>query len=394
MKITSPIHPTRCFQLDKNFHKKCEAAYLNLPQFRSLIESLDYTCQLATERLDIRSMMAESFGDVQGALYMNSRTTQAIIGFVQFWYKSRQIFSFDRVLADALSRTDVSEIPWEAIKLPYERLYIHFGTCLTESQLCQDREYRIDGAYVNHFSDSMIPELAHRDVLEITFTGRLYNYTYDEIMGIAPEWAILSDPEYGCVLAGGKGTTIGDALQQGTAASLMFYDRMDETIYRNSFLCAQKFHILPDSTKDTPFRDRYLRSERLVAEALPLLINCLFYLAYSYPATAPSYPPDAPRTLTRKIESTTSDNKQRVLSEEMERLGYTKIHFVSHAGITKDPPLSETGKTIRSHWRRGHWRLQRYGTGLVQLKLLWIKPTIVNASDEPPAIGREYEVEP
>lgn len=338
-------------------------------------------------------MMAESFGDVQGALYMNSKTTQAMLGFVQFWYKSRQIFSFDRPLANALSETDVSDIPWEAIKLPYERLYIHFGTCLDKFQLCQDREYRIDGAYINHFSDSHISELAHRDVLEITFTGRLFNQTYRKVADIAPEWAILTDPEYGCILAGGNGTTIGDALHRGTEASLMFYDRMDETIYRNSFLCAQKFHILPDSTRITPFRDRYLRGEGLITEALPLLINCLFYLAYSYPITPPSFPPDAPPTLAHKLETTTSENKRRMLSEQMERLGYTKIHFVSHAGITNDPPLVETGRTIRSHWRRGHWRLQRYGTGLTLLKLLWIKPTVVNPSESPLDIGREYEVE-
>lgn len=339
-------------------------------------------------------MMAESFGDVQGALYMNSKTTQAMLGFVQFWYKSRQIFSFDRSLADALAKTDVSDIPWEAIKLPYERMFIHFGTCLNESQWCQDREYKIDGAYINHIVDPNIPELANSDVLEITFTARLYNHTYEEVASIAPEWAILTDPEYGCILAGGKGTTIGDALQRGTEASLMFYDRMDETLHRNSFLCANKFQILPDSTRITPFRDRYLRSELLIAEALPLLINCLFYLAYSYPTEAPTYPPEAPRTLTHKLENTTSENKQRILSEQMERLGYTKIHFVSHAGITKEPSIAETGKTIRTHWRRGHWRLQRFGTSLAQLKLLWIKPTIVNPTDSPPPIGRKYEVEP
>lgn len=35
---------------------------------------------------------------------------------------------------------------------------------------------------------------------------------------------------------------------------------------------------------------------------------------------------------------------------------------------------------VRAHWRRGHWRRQRHGEGLAGVRLVWIRPTLVNQS--------------
>ena len=129
-----------------------------------------------------------------------------------------------------------------------------------------------------------------------------------------------------------------------------------------------------------------------MSEALPLLFNCIFYLSYSSLDIAPEYPPDAPKSLVEKIAKTPSTNRKRILTEKMERLGYTKIRFVSHAGLTSETNAPETDRTIRSHWRRGHWRLQRHGPQLQFFKLLWIKPTVVNPANDPPKVGRQYNV--
>lgn len=46
------------------------------------------------------------------------------------------------------------------------------------------------------------------------------------------------------------------------------------------------------------------------------------------------------------------------------------------------PPKSDpsTKCSVRSHWRRGHWRSQPVGTGRLERKILWIKPIYVNAA--------------
>jgi hypothetical protein len=40
------------------------------------------------------------------------------------------------------------------------------------------------------------------------------------------------------------------------------------------------------------------------------------------------------------------------------------------------------GGTIVGHWRRGHWRNQRFGKALAEIRLLWIRPTMVGADKD------------
>lgn len=39
-----------------------------------------------------------------------------------------------------------------------------------------------------------------------------------------------------------------------------------------------------------------------------------------------------------------------------------------------------THASPRTHWRRGFWRRQKYGTALSKMKLIWIEPVLVNVS--------------
>ena len=44
-----------------------------------------------------------------------------------------------------------------------------------------------------------------------------------------------------------------------------------------------------------------------------------------------------------------------------------------------DGPATGARGKYRTHWRRGHWRIQRHGTGRKEIKLLFIDPTLINA---------------
>ncbi len=126
---------------------------------------------------------------------------------------------------------------------------------------------------------------------------------------------------------------------------------------------------------------------------MPLVVNLIFYLVHCAPRVEPRYPPEAPAGLADKIEKAPTEKRRRILAGEMERMGFTRVRFVSEAGLAEERPAAGTGPPVRSHWRRGHWRLQPHGPGLCLLKLLWIRPVLVNASaqDGPPG-GRIYEV--
>jgi hypothetical protein len=51
------------------------------------------------------------------------------------------------------------------------------------------------------------------------------------------------------------------------------------------------------------------------------------------------------------------------------------VHTPEHAS-----GLGEGGWTVSPHWRRGHWRGQRYGPQLSLLKRILIKPVLVHAA--------------
>jgi len=51
------------------------------------------------------------------------------------------------------------------------------------------------------------------------------------------------------------------------------------------------------------------------------------------------------------------------------------------------------GVSPRAHWRRGHWRRQRYGPALALMIPRWIRPTVVKRDNGPLVETRIYDVE-
>jgi hypothetical protein len=52
--------------------------------------------------------------------------------------------------------------------------------------------------------------------------------------------------------------------------------------------------------------------------------------------------------------------------------GYRK-----YEAVIGDP--GDSSRRTRMHWRRGHFRHQRFGRGLAEVRVLWIKPVLINA---------------
>lgn len=48
--------------------------------------------------------------------------------------------------------------------------------------------------------------------------------------------------------------------------------------------------------------------------------------------------------------------------------------------VVRGIPPQGSHASPRMHWRRGHFRLQRYGSGLTEQKVIWVEPTLVNAA--------------
>jgi hypothetical protein len=79
------------------------------------------------------------------------------------------------------------------------------------------------------------------------------------------------------------------------------------------------------------------------------------------------------RRSARKAERFLSSMPFVVEFEQEVRFFEDRTHAVSD-GTGED----STGRLVRPHWRRGHWRNQRHGPGRSFTKLVFIRPMLVN----------------
>jgi hypothetical protein len=53
---------------------------------------------------------------------------------------------------------------------------------------------------------------------------------------------------------------------------------------------------------------------------------------------------------------------------------------VGPADLPQETAAHESGSTVAPHWRRGHFRMQAYGTGRLERKLIFVAPMLIHAA--------------
>ena len=104
------------------------------------------------------------------------------------------------------------------------------------------------------------------------------------------------------------------------------------------------------------------------------------------------YPTNLPHNFDKKLKFAKTAKEQKKLDEKIEQLGFTKIKYVGQSFKCNNKNLFENS-SIQSHWRRGHWRNQKYGERLMLKKTIWIMPTIVNHEKGQPLQGHIYDLD-
>ncbi len=85
----------------------------------------------------------------------------------------------------------------------------------------------------------------------------------------------------------------------------------------------------------------------------------------------------------------TGTKKQGKLTRKLDKL-YDKV-VISHKRSARNQSSSSQHSSFKSHWRRGHFRNQRYGEQNSKQKLIWIEPVLVGLSDSQTK-SKEYVV--
>ncbi len=271
-----------------------------------------------------------------------------------FWVqKGRNIFQYSDALIEMLENTDVEQIEFEQIKLPYKSFYIS----LVEKDIFlypdeEGRDVFANGALITQAKDKEI---------DVFFLGRIK----DEAAYKNRKWFFHPEYKVGYTLEfDADKTTIKDAL----------------TNFQNKL----------QSNYDKSGVDQ--RMEVLLSN-IRLVVNCICYLSLENKDIIKDYPTDVPTHLIERLKRGTTRHKKEKAETEISQAGFTKINFCGQK-YKNNPDLNSLNISgIKPHWRRGHYRNQVHGEGNLLRKMIWIEPTIVNKSLGDPEKGHIYNVE-
>lgn len=276
----------------------------------------------------------------------------SIEAYINFLDGGRNIFDFSGQLLEMLQQTDVKEIKFQDIKLPYESFYVSF----LDFEITFRDKYLLDGAFIRYHTYEDDP------FAKYTIWVELCGYDKEKIenkseFGLQNKDLIFLSSSLTCE---NDNSTIEDALE---------YQR----------------RIMKDELNERHL-DVQLEEYKLLIDHLKLVVNSLLYLSIPDPDLTDIL--GNPTERNKKSETPKQIKEQSFQNQKLDE----KLRHVKLVGYKiKKRRDYKTGKKIRAHWRRGHWRNQKYGTvGNEAKKLIWIQPTIVGDGDDL-VTGRVYD---
>jgi hypothetical protein len=131
----------------------------------------------------------------------------------------------------------------------------------------------------------------------------------------------------------------------------------------------------------------------LLKQGLALVVNCLLYLGVAPEDQEDGWSDTADPHLVEQAKSGLKPGTRKTAERTLVNQGYIKVKFIGHqfASSTEGQEFGQSGRTVATHFRRGHFRNQPYGPERSMRKVIFIPPVVVNQGqgDVP---GRIYEV--
>lgn len=285
--------------------------------------------------------------------------------------KGRNIFHFSENITELLKETDVLDTDLSIIKLPYSAFYVDLSSA--KIPFVENGNVFIEGAFIRDEHDDGDNGSSFQRAINIDFVSSEYIENY---------WTINKELCWDT--------------DRGFHSILLFLDRNDNLVTINDAVKFNKDHFVGNPTFDDRSEDvkidLYLIHKQFVDRTINFIINCLFYLTTKDADVEEKYTDDLPIHLKTKLEKANTRNKKENATAEIQIFGFTKVKYVGQNIQIVRKIGNSSGKEVATHWRRGHWRNQKFGENLSETKLLWIMPTIVNKEKGEPQKGHIYEL--
>lgn len=288
----------------------------------------------------------------------------------------RNIICFSEDLLLMLDKTDVNDISYDMFHLPYDNFYLSLKSLGLYAN--SDNQNLIDGVYVHLERTQMEsipkserdPEIDDEDyepeyklLIYFHFVGDFENFVkekpeeviFNENIMLSWNYA-LSFPEYENFI------TVGDTI-------LHEKNKFSSHVYINN-----------DKVKQEKVESDY---EIFVDKTIRVLVNSLLYLSQPNDnlKSKKEYPENLPFNYNRKIHFAKTDKQKKKIEKKINETGFSKILYFKN-NYNKSINEFNNSNIKSSHWRRGHWRKQPFGKDLKKNKMVWIKPVLINKTDE------------
>ncbi len=289
------------------------------------------------------------------------------------------IFDVRKELSRSLLITDAQDIPCSALVLPCDAFYIHFG----QGSGLVDQGFEIEGVFVKKYTQTATePARLAVDAVPMGYFAIREFWSLPMGEGLTGVSIDLSNSDESIV----------EALNRS----------IDHIVEANKAMYAQheEFEKMLSAKYGEPIKvptpiDNLGDKRDLLAKVLQLTTNTLFFLAAEPDDVYEDWDLSAPCDL---IQQTHSDKPgtRRTAENTLAKQGYVKVRYVGGqyaASVGKEHSSihESTGKTVTTHFRRGHFRRQPHGPERMLRKTIFIAPVLVNPGQgELP--GRIYEV--
>lgn len=302
-----------------------------------------------------------------------SQVLSLAFAYGKFHIAGRQIYDIGPKMQAVLVGADYHEVPVSMLTLPFASLYLHFGP-----QAFDIKGAPFEGAWVSEYQgryEIFLTTQQHQGYLakqRFTHPAQYLYVTFD-VAGYPPDTPL--------------GDVIADAVKE-EMRTLTSHSSLPVDVLEHEGV------TVIDRRGEGAQEDleNYQIAIQSLDEAMRLVVNALIFLTSYREHVNRQWTDDTPPELSSLADDSVgkakarNDAKQKLLAE-----GYYQVNFVGERFDYEESEAEGMGNSagMRPHWRRSHWRVQRFGVGRQESKLVLIRQILVNADklatgQEPP----------
>jgi len=287
-----------------------------------------------------------------------------------------QNFLFGKNLVEEFSQTDVDDILVNELQFPYQMAYYKFEN--TDFVTLDGQ--KADGIFIGEDKDEIIFLLVSSEIGEPWFD------VSQKSCCLAPIIVVNKNTHGNVNLAEAMAEAYQNVAERSVNAiedSKLYVTEISEIDHPESYdaFLENAKNLIHESVKQAALQ---------INDLSQVIINALMVIDGGGITSKTTYEEGTPADLAAKATSSLPGAGKA--QKKLKAQGFVMLRHYEVTSQYESLSTSDDYRQVRPHFRRGHWRKQRYGTGLSQIKRIRIAPVIVKGKDGEPEARKGYKI--